>query len=159
MATEKVRTESLDTRQLLRVLSAMRKGEFSTRMPDDYTGVAGKVADTLNEIIDLNQRMARELERVGTAVGKEGKISQRASLGNAPGGWASCVESVNTMIGDLVQPTAETTRVIGAVARGDLSQSMALEIDGRALKGEFLRTAKIVNSMVDQLGSFASEVT
>ena len=66
---------------------------------------------------------------------------------------------MNNLIGDLVHPTSETSRVIGAVAQGDLSQSVALEIDGRELQGEFLRTAKTINKMVDQLGSFASEVT
>src|SRR5205823_1968844 len=68
------------------------------------------------------------------------------------------VDSVNELIADLVHPSSETARVIGAVARGDLSQTMALEVDGRPLEGEFLRTAKTVNKMVDQLSSFASEV-
>ncbi|MBA3471408.1 MAG: HAMP domain-containing protein, partial [Herpetosiphonaceae bacterium] len=149
----------LDEKLLLRVLMAVKKGDFSVRMPDDYTGSAGKIADTLNEIIELNQKMVREFERISTVVGKEGKISRRATLATGTGGWAGCVDSVNTLISDLVQPTTEVTRVIGAVARGDLSQTMAIDIEGRPLEGEFLRTAKIVNTMVDQLGSFASEVT
>ena len=119
----------------------------------------GKVADTLNEIIELNQEMAQELERVSQAVGKEGKITQRAHLTGAGGSWAASVNSVNTLIADLVQPTSEVARVIGAVAKGDLSQTMALDIEGRPLMGEFLRIGKTVNSMVDQLSSFASEVT
>src|SRR5437762_211498 len=77
----------------------------------------------------------------------------------ATGSWSECIDSVNTLIADLVQPTTEVARVIGAVAKGDLSQMMALEIEGRPLTGEFLRTAKIVNTMVDQLSTFASEVT
>src|SRR5205807_2560874 len=93
------------------------------------------------------------------AVGKEGKINQRATLGSATGDWAACVESVNGLIGDLVQPSTEVARVIGAVANGDLSQTMAVEVDGRSLKGEFLHTARVVNTMVEQLNSFASEVT
>ncbi len=97
-----------------------------------------------------------DLSRV---VGKEGKINQRASIGEVTGSWADAVASVNTLIGDLVHPTSETARVIGAVAKGDLSQTMALEIEGRPLEGEFLRTAKTVNTMVNQLSSFASEVT
>ncbi|HEX6289784.1 MAG TPA: HAMP domain-containing protein, partial [Herpetosiphonaceae bacterium] len=128
-------------------------------MPDDLTGTAGKIADTLNDIIELNQKMTNEFERISTVVGKEGKISQRASLGSPSGSWARCVDAVNTLTTDLVQPTTEVARVIGSVARGDLSQSVPLEIDGRPLDGEFLRTAKIVNTMVDQLSSFASEVT
>src|SRR5205823_5395878 len=94
-----------------------------------------------------------------TVVGKEGKTAQRATLDGAGGTWASSVGAVNTLIVDLMQPTTEVARVIGAVANGDLAQTMALEIDGRPLTGEFLRTAKTVNTMVDQLGAFASEVT
>src|SRR5512147_1365076 len=116
----------LDPEELLSVLAAVRRGDFSVRMPSTLTGVAGKVADTLNDIIELNQGMAQELERVGKTVGKEGRITQRASLQGAPGSWAASVNSVNTLIADLVQPTSEVARVIGAVAKGDLSQSMAL---------------------------------
>ncbi|MCP3136137.1 HAMP domain-containing protein [Pyxidicoccus xibeiensis] len=152
-------SSTLDSRQLLRVLTAVRKGDFSMRMPVDKVGSAGKVADTLNEIIELSERMAREFERIGTVVGKEGRITQRGNVAGALGSWADCVESVNTLVADLVQPTTEMGRVIGAVAKGDLSQTMALEVDGRPLKGEFLRTARLVNGMVEQLGAFASEVT
>ena len=119
----------------------------------------GKIADAFNDVVERNERMATELERLSRVVGKEGKISERASIGEVTGSWADAVDSVNTLIGDLVHPTSETARVIGAVAKGDLSQTMALEIEGRPLEGEFLRTAKTVNTMVDQLSSFASEVT
>ncbi|MEG4145999.1 HAMP domain-containing protein [Microcoleus sp. Pol12B5] len=146
-------------KQLLRTLVAVKKGDFSVRMPIDQTGLAGKIADELNDIIELNERMAAELDRIGTVVGKEGKIAQRATIGSAEGSWAASVNSVNTLITDLVQPTSETARVIRAVAKGDLSQTIALEIEDRPLKGEFLQTAQIVNTMVDQLSSFASEVT
>jgi CheY-like chemotaxis protein/HAMP domain-containing protein len=149
----------LDHKLLLKTLMAMRRGDFSVRLPIDQTGVAGKVYDTLNDIIDLNQRMADEFERVSTVVGKDGKITQRAVLGGAVGAWAGTIGSVNSLIADLVQPTTEVGRVIGAVAKGDLSHSMAEQIEGRPLDGEFLRTARIVNTMVDQLRSFASEVT
>ncbi|NVJ20944.1 HAMP domain-containing protein [Myxococcus sp. AM011] len=152
-------SDTLDSRQLLRVLTAVRKGDFSVRMPVDKVGNAGKVADSLNEIIELNERMAHEFERIGSVVGKEGRITQRANVVSAVGSWADCVESVNTLVADLVQPTTEMGRVIGAVAKGDLSQTVALEVDGRPLKGEFLRTARLVNGMVEQLGAFASEVT
>ncbi|MFY2558682.1 HAMP domain-containing protein [Corallococcus terminator] len=152
-------SDTLDSRQLLRVLTAVRKGDFSVRMPVDKVGNAGKVADSLNEIIELNERMAHEFERIGSVVGKEGRITQRANVVSAMGSWADCVESVNTLVADLVQPTTEMGRVIGAVAKGDLSQTVALEVDGRPLKGEFLRTARLVNGMVEQLGAFASEVT
>jgi HAMP domain-containing protein len=152
-------SDALDARQMLGVLLALKKGDFSARLPVDKTGIGGKIADTLNDVIELNDRLARELERTSQVVGKEGKIAQRASLGGAGGAWLACVDSVNSLIADLVQPTAEVARVIGAVAKGDLSQSMNIEIEGRPLKGEFLRMTKIVNTMVDQLSSFASEVT
>ncbi len=152
-------TSEIDTTSLLTALAALRKGDFTVRLPLDWTGVAGKVADTFNEVIELNERMADELERISRVVGKEGKINERASLGAVTGSWKSSLDSVNNLIGDLVHPTSETSRVIGAVAQGDLSQSVALEIDGRELQGEFLRTAKTINKMVNQLGSFASEVT
>ena len=99
------------------------------------------------------------MARVSEVVGKEGKISQRASVPGASGGWAVRVESLNNLINDLVRPTAEVSRVIGAVAKGNLAEQMALEIEGLPLQGEFLRLGKTVNTMVDQLSSFASEVT
>ena len=151
--------DRLDQKQLLAALSAFKRGDFSVRLPDDWTGLSGKIADTFNEVIGLNQRMARELDRIGQVVGKEGRISQRASLGDVSDCWAEAIGSVNGLIGDLVHPTSEMARVIGAVAKGDLSKTMATEIEGRPLQGEFLRTSKTVNTMVDQLGAFASEVT
>ncbi|MEH2245110.1 HAMP domain-containing protein [Nostoc sp.] len=161
MATEQLTRDSdnLDLNQLLRTLNAVKQGDFSARMPIDHTGVAGKIADTLNDIINQNERMAAELQRISNVVGKEGKIAERASLGDVRGSWSDCVTFVNTLITDLVQPITETTRVIHSVANGDLSQTIATEIDGRPLQGEFLQTANIVNTMVDRLGSFASEVT
>src|SRR4051794_27432868 len=149
----------LDHGQLLAALVAFKRGDFSVRLPVDWTGIAGKIADTFNDVISSNERMTRELERIGRVVGKEGRIGQRASLGDVSNSWADAIGSVNGLIGDLVQPTSEMARVIGAVAKGDLSKTMETEIEGRALEGEFLRTAKTVNTMVDQLGAFASEVT
>jgi HAMP domain-containing protein/signal transduction histidine kinase/DNA-binding response OmpR family regulator len=137
----------LDTSVLLKTLVAFKDGDFSVRLPVDQTGIAGKIADTLNDIFKLNARMASEFARISSAVGKEGKINQRASMGSASGDWAECLDSVNGLIGDLVQPSTEVARVIGSVAKGDLSQTMALH------------TARVVNTMVAQLNSFASEVT
>ena len=148
-----------DKRSLQQALNALKQGDFSVKLPADWTGLDGKIADTFNEIVDLNQHMAHELERLRTVVGKEGKLSQRANVGTAKGAWAETILSVNSLIDDLVHPTSETARVIGAVAKGDLSQAMALEVEGRILQGEFRRTALTVNTMVEQLASFASEVT
>jgi HAMP domain-containing protein len=159
MRTQTVKTDSLNTKLLLKTLLAFKKGDFSARLPGDWMGEAGKIADTFNDIIELSDRTARELERVSRVVGKEGKIMHRAAVPQAAGSWLRLVDSTNLLIDDMARPTSEMARVIGAVANGDLSERMALEVENRPLKGEFLRTVKIVNSMVDQLGSFASEVT
>ena len=151
--------DQLDSKQLLTALVALRRGDFSAHLPDHWTGVAGKIADTFNDVIRVNQRLTTELARISRVVGKEGRIRQRASLGQVSGAWAEALGSVNNLVEDLAQPTTEMARVIGAVARGDLSHNMAIEIEGRTLEGDFLRTAKIVNTMVSQLSAFASEVT
>ena len=149
----------LDLRELLACLRRARKGDFSARLPMDLSGLGGDIAGAFNDLVERNQGLTRELARVSEAVGKEGRISQRLDLKGAEGEWSACVDSVNELITDLVQPTQEIARVIEAVAKGDLSQSIHLEIEGRPLKGEFLRTARTGNLMVKQLGSFADEVT
>ena len=159
MATPLDATERIDANGMLHVLTQYKRGDFTARMPANRSGTAAKVYDALNEIIDQHQRLAAEIQRIGTVVGKGGNVRQRASLAGARGGWAESIDALNTLVTDLVQPTTEIARVIGDVAKGDLSQTMALEFEGRPLTGEFLRTAKVVNTMVDQLSSFASEVT
>ncbi len=145
--------------ELLTALQAMRGGDFSIRMPGDNVGIEGKIADTFNEIIAANQRMAKQLERVGEVVGREGKTKQRVKFGGSDGAWGEMENSINTLIDDLVWPTTEVTRAITAVAQGDLLKTVPLDVDGRPLKGEFLRSATIVNTMIKQLGVFTSEVT
>ena len=154
-----VDSSELDVRKLLRALQAVRDGDFSVRLASDQTGLAGKVADTFNEIVISNQRLARELERAGQIVGKDGKTRHRVSIDRRSGAWGAMEASVNTLIDDLLWPTTEVTRTISAMAKGDLSQTMSLEVDGRSLKGEFLRSATIVNTMIEQMGAFTSEVT
>ena len=156
-ATETI--QHVDTTQLLQVLTRYKRGDFTARMPVDRTGVAGKIYDTVNDIIEQNEKLTGELHRICNIVGKAGHMQQRASLAGASGGWAQSIDALNTLVNDLVQPTTEVARVIGAVAKGDLSQTMALDIEGRPLAGEFLRTANVVNTMVAQLGTVASEVT
>jgi HAMP domain-containing protein/signal transduction histidine kinase/DNA-binding response OmpR family regulator len=151
--------DTLDASELLAVLSAYKSGDFTARMSPDKIGLAGKVADTLNEIMERNERMASEIARVCDAVAREGRVNQRIALPLANGSWGTAVDSVNQLITDLVQPTAEMGRVIGAVAKGDLGQRMSLEVDGKPLSGEFLKTAKLVNTMAEQLNGFANEVT
>ncbi len=145
--------------ELLRALQAVRDGDFSVRLPGDWTGIEGKIADTFNDIVASNARMASELERVGTVVGKQGQTRQRVKFGRATGSWGEMETSVNTLIDDLLWPTTEVTRALAAVAKGDLLQTVRLDVDGRPLEGEFLRSATIVNTMIEQLGIFTSEVT
>jgi HAMP domain-containing protein/CheY-like chemotaxis protein/signal transduction histidine kinase len=145
--------------ELLYVLQAMRVGDFSVRMAGDRFGIMGKIADTFNEIVAINQRMESQLERVGQVVGREGKTRQRVRFGQTDGAWGEMETSVNSLIDDLLWPTTEVTRAIAAVAQGDLLRTVALDVDGRPLKGEFLRSAEIVNTMIKQLNVFTSEVT
>ena len=148
-----------DAKGLLAALKTLKKGDFSVRLSVNDTVVGAAIVEAFNDLADLLENDTRETARVATVVGKEGRIRQRSNLGAATGAWAARIDSINTLIGDLVQPTEEVARVIGAVAKGDLSQRIPLEHDGIPLKGEFLRIGQTVNTMVNQLGSFASEVT
>src|SRR6266567_4704890 len=143
---------------LLVALTAARAGE-ATRLDTRRSGLAGEVARAYNELLDQNTRFSRELARVAKVVGQEGRMTVRVQLGNPTGTWATSVEAVNSLIDDLARPTGEVARVISAAAQGDLTQKMALSIEGRPMKGEFQRIGEVVNSMVDQLRAFADEVT
>ncbi|WP_457445952.1 HAMP domain-containing protein [Roseateles sp. P5_E4] len=147
------------SRQILAALSALRDGDFTIRLPNSWDGIDGQIAAAFNQITAQEARIASEVSRLSATVGKEGRLKHRMSMPGSLGGWATKVDSINTLMDDLVRPTAEIARTIGAVAKGDLSQSMELEVDGRELKGEFLRSARLVNTMIDQLSVFTSEVT
>ncbi|MGD0735014.1 MAG: HAMP domain-containing protein [Terracidiphilus sp.] len=144
---------------ILQSLQTMKNGDFSVRLPVSWTGLPGKIADNFNEIVTANERMAFELKRVGQAVGKEGKTRERIRLDERRGAWDDMEVSVNTLVEDLLRPTNEVTRAIAAVAQGNLTQTVRLDVDGRPLEGEFLRSANIVNTMIQQLGVFTAEVT
>jgi len=144
---------------ILTALTQLKRGDAKVRLPYHGAGAFGKVAEVFNDLVEQSAMMADELSRLSQVVGKEGKLKKRAALPNAHGFWADSVEQINSLIDDLVHPNNEVARVIGAVAQGDLSKSMALELDGRPLEGEFLRTAKTINKMVEQLGNFSAEVT
>ena len=148
-----------ELRDLLSVFLAVREGDFSVRLPGHWTGLVGKIADAVNDVVAANEKMAEQLERVGQVVGKEGKTRQRVRFPRQMGAWVEMETSLNTLMDDLLWPTTEVTRALAAVAQGDLSQNMRLDVDGRPLQGEFLRSATIVNSMIKQLGVFTSEVT
>jgi len=149
----------LDDKDLLRVLLLVRNGNFTVRMPIGEVGVRGRIFDTLNEIISLNEEMMREFTKAGNTIGKQGKLTQRIAVPNAKGTWAAGVDSLNALISDLVHPTIEIAHVISSVAKGNLSQNMPLEIGGHTLQGEFSRIAREVNDMVKQLNLFSMEVT
>src|SRR5271157_5354383 len=145
-------------RQLLTTLGAIRDGDFSARLPADWVGLDGKVAEAVNQIASRMERSNTAILRLRHSVGNEGQLGERLALGDSIGGWAERIEAINALVDDLSLPTEEMGRVIGAVAKGDLSQSMPLEVRGRPLRGEYLSTARLVNGMVGQLGAFSVEV-
>jgi HAMP domain-containing protein len=151
--------DDLDSRELLRVLSEVRNGNFGVRMPIDKIGINGKICDTLNDIISLNEKLMLELTKAGNTIGKQGKLTHRVELPYAHGSWNNGVDSINNLISDLVHPTTEIAHVISSVAKGNLSQEMTLQIGDHVLQGEFARIAREVNDMVKQLNLFAAEVT
>ena len=145
--------------QILASMLAFRDGDFSARLPTSWAGTDGRIAEAFNQALRHQDRIAREVTRLSTTVGKEGRLKQRMSLPGAIGGWATKVNSLNTLLDDLVRPTTDIARTIGAVAKGDLGQSMELGGRRARAKGEFLRSAKLVNTMIQQLSVFTSEVT
>src|SRR5262249_36998166 len=127
MASRLSKNGSVETRHLLAALRSIKNGDFSVRLPADQAGGNTPIAEAFNEVAELLENSTREFDRIGAVVGKEGRIHERASLGAPGGSWAAWVRSLNTLIGDLVRPTEEVARVIGAVAKGDLSQRIELE--------------------------------
>jgi signal transduction histidine kinase/HAMP domain-containing protein/ActR/RegA family two-component response regulator len=146
--------DTFEPKVLLEVLTEVKHGDFTARMPVHWTGLGGKIADQLNDVIGANEALGTELERVSRVVGKEGKLSERVSFKGTDQVWGGCIESVNSLIEDLVQPSNEMQRVIGAVADGDLSKKVSADV-----QGEMLVLKNTINDMVDQLNGFISEVT
>jgi signal transduction histidine kinase/HAMP domain-containing protein/CheY-like chemotaxis protein len=144
--------------ELTDALAQLRRGRFDVRLPR-REGAAGALADQFNDMAAVAQRHNRDLLRIGRSVGREGRMGDRLDEESYDGSWGDGARAVNALIDDLAAPTAEIARVIEAVAEGDLSQHMALEIEGRPLRGEYRRIGRTVNTMVDQLSSFADEVT
>src|SRR5574339_1246593 len=149
----------LDRVELLKALRAFKRGDFTVRMPLNLTGIDGEIAQTFNDVVELEEAKAQEIARVADQVGKEGQTTARMSVPGASGAWAEVIEAINTLISDTAYPMQEVARVIGSVAKGDLSQVMVLEVDGRPLRGEALRLGTVVNTMVGQLNAFAGEVS
>src|SRR5438132_73628 len=152
--------EEARLRHLLEALAAARAGEFAVRLPFTRgASLMAEIARAFNQVVSRNDALTSEVARLERVVGREGRMTERASLGDVSGCWKTSVDSINALIADLVQPTTEVARVLVAVAEGDLTQKMALEIEGQPVKGEFLRIGTTVNAMVDQLSSFGAEVT
>jgi HAMP domain-containing protein/CheY-like chemotaxis protein/GAF domain-containing protein len=151
--------DALDRQVLLSVLQAVADGDFSVRLPGYWVGLEGKIADRFNDIVASNEQMASELARVGEVVGKQGKTQQRVRFMRTNAAWGEMQVSINTLVDDLVRPTTEVTRAVTAVAQGNLLETMRLDVEGRPLEGEFMRSATIVNTMIKQLSVFTSEVT
>jgi HAMP domain-containing protein/CheY-like chemotaxis protein/signal transduction histidine kinase len=150
---------SADLRALLAGLRDLRDGDFGVRLAPSADPLMAEISATFNDVASRNERMTRELQRVSDIVGRKGDMTARVSLDGMTGGWADSAAALNALVTDLVAPTSEVARVIKAVAAGDLSQKMVLDIDGKSVQGEFLRIGTTVNTMVDQLNGFASEVT
>ncbi|HEY4219159.1 MAG TPA: HAMP domain-containing protein [Gemmatimonadaceae bacterium] len=145
--------------RLLAGLRAVNAGDFSVRLTANGDPLIAEIIDVFNTVTHKQARLVEEIGRVGTSVGREGKMRDRVAMAGVGGQWVTAVDSVNSLITDLVQPTSEVSRVIKAVAEGDLSQKVELEIEGKQVQGEFFRIGSTVNRMVDQLNAFASEVT
>ncbi|MCW2961768.1 MAG: two-component hybrid sensor and regulator, partial [Thermoleophilia bacterium] len=157
--SRRVTVRSVDLDNVVQVLNQGRSGNFAARVPVAADPAMVELGMRVNDLVAMNERMQNELERVGRAVGQEGRINERAALSGAGGGWQSSVEAVNGLVDDLMRPTTEVARVLDAVAKGDLTRKMALTIEGQPVKGEYLRIGTTVNEMVDQLSSFTDEVT
>ncbi len=152
--------DEIDQYELLKVLLEVKEGNFKVRMPNDKLGISGKICDTLNGIILLNEVLVEEILKARNTIGLRGHLNHRVELPKyARGSWASGVDSINSLISDLVHPTIEIAHVISSVAKGNLSQEMPLKIGDHVLQGEFAKIAAEVNDMVKQLNLFSMEVT
>ncbi|MEW1604297.1 HAMP domain-containing protein [Streptomyces sp. NPDC093808] len=159
-----VTVEAAAMNRLLGALVAMRDGNFRKRLTVTGDGVMAEIAAVFNEVADRNLHLTGELARVRRMVGREGKLTERLETGPSEGSWAAAIDHSNALVDDLVRPVSEVSRVLSAVAEGDLSPRMELrtqapEGTGHPLRGEFLKVARTVNNLVDQLSTFTDEVT
>jgi HAMP domain-containing protein/CheY-like chemotaxis protein/signal transduction histidine kinase len=158
-AKEQKMSDEVAQQRLLEALCAVRDGDFSVQLPVHWEGIQGKIADCFNAIVASNRHLSQELDRVGQVVGREGQTRKRLAVTNHSGAWLGMQQSVNNLIDDLVRPIETMTEATAGVAKGDLTRTVPLETDGRPLQGEFLRSATIVNRMIEQMGEFSAEVT
>jgi two-component sensor histidine kinase/PAS domain-containing protein len=167
--TGSIETGSIDTdaeqiampfgRDLLHMLQAMREGDFTVRIAGSHDGLAGQIVDAVNMLAATNQHITQQLERLGQEIGGDGRTRQRVMLGFTDGGWSEMEDHLNRLIDNLSWPTIAVTRALAAVTNGDLTKTVALDIDGRPLKGDFLQLAIVVNAMIRQFGAVTAEMT
>ncbi|WP_329274765.1 HAMP domain-containing protein [Streptomyces sp. NBC_00691] len=143
-----------ELRQLLAGLTAVRDGDFGTRLPDEADGLMGEISMVFNGMVDQLSLFTSEVTRVAREVGTEGTLGGQAAVPGVSGTWADLTDSVNAMAGNLTTQVRDIAQVATAVAKGDLSQK--IDVDAR---GEILELKNTINTMVDQLSSFADEVT
>ncbi|GAB3371153.1 hypothetical protein GCM10027452_30940 [Micromonospora halotolerans] len=143
-----------DLRQLLAGLTAVRDGDFGTRLPEDADGLLGEIATVFNGMVDQLSLFTSEVTRVAREVGTEGQLGGQADVPGVSGTWKDLTDSVNAMAGNLTDQVRDIAEVATAVARGDLSQKITVDV-----RGEILELKVTINTMVDQLSSFADEVT
>ncbi|MFI6787449.1 HAMP domain-containing protein [Nonomuraea sp. NPDC050383] len=148
------KAQELELRQLLAGLTAVRDGDFGTRLPDDAGGLLGEIALVFNGMVDQLSLFTSEVTRVAREVGTEGRLGGQAEVPGVSGTWKDLTESVNAMAGNLTSQVRSIAEVTTAVAKGDLSQKITVDA-----RGEILELKNTVNTMVDQLSSFADEVT
>ncbi|MEV7238477.1 HAMP domain-containing protein [Streptomyces sp. NPDC051020] len=150
--------------RLLAGLVAMRDGNFRRRLTVSGEGPLAEISAVFNEVADRNLHLTGELARVRRVVGREGKLTERLETGACEGSWAAAIDASNELVDDLARPVSEVGRVLSAVADGDLEQRMELRSHTadetvRPLRGEFLKVARTVNNLVDQLSAFTEQVT
>src|SRR2546427_410217 len=144
--------DAIDSKVALRVLASVQRGDFSVRMPTDWSGSAGKVAAAINDIIESNQRVEREIRRLSREVGTEGKLGGQAHVRGVAGVWKDLTDNVNLMAGNLTSQVRNIAEVTTAVQQGDLSKKITVDV-----RGEILELKQTINTMVDQLNAFANE--
>ncbi|WP_185899674.1 HAMP domain-containing protein, partial [Streptomyces sp. WAC07061] len=146
-------TES-ELRLLLEGLTAVRDGDFRTRLPDAAEGLLGEIATVFNGMVNQLSLFTSEVTRVAREVGTEGTLGGQADVPGVGGAWLDLTDSVNFMAGNLTDQVRNIAQVTTAVAQGDLSQKITVDA-----RGEILELKNTINTMVDQLSSFAGEVT
>ncbi len=152
--SQRKNSKEAELKQLLNVIKIAISGDLTVRLPENDE--LGEIALVFNQWASLNEKFANEIVEISKKVGEEGKLNERLIETNDL--WGTSINSINKLIDNLAKPTTEAQRVIGAIASGDLSQKMALDVDDKPLNGELLQLGTIVNAMVDRLNVLTAEI-